>query len=122
MMQNKAVLVRNTDQIFLYDGPIDTDFKSDIGDLREMTLGFVQVIYKDNNLYDGYFQLFVSNIYCNDGDDSMFAKYGEPLDMDSSCGSIGWNLTRVGYRFIQIRFTKNNVSSGTARIIARGKK
>ena len=121
-MQNKAVLVRNTDQIHLYDDILGADFKSDVGDMREMTLGFVQVIYKNTDIYDGYFQLYISNIYCNDGDDSMFAKYGEPLLMDGTCGSIGWNLTKIGYRFIQIRFIKNNVFEGTCKIVARGKK
>jgi hypothetical protein len=121
-MQDKAILVRNTDQIFLFNGSLADDFKSDIGDLREMTLGFIQIIYSGSAIYDGYFQLYISNIYCNDSNDSMFAKYGEPITMDTTCGSIGWNLSKIGYRFIQIRFTKNNVFEGSCRIIARGKK
>ena len=121
-MQNKAVLIRNTDQIILYDGTIGSDFKGDVGDFREMTLGFIQIIYNGSAIYDGSFQVYISNIYCNDGDDSMFAKYGQAVTMDSQCGSIGWNMSKIGFRFIQIRYTKNNVFEGTCRIIARGKK
>ena len=121
-MQLKATLVRNTDQSYLYDGDLTSDFKSDVADFREMTMGFVQVIYKDTDIYDGEFQLYVSNIYCNDGDDSMFAKYGEAILMDTTCGSVGWNLTKIGYRFGQVRFLKNNVFEGSCKIIARGKK
>jgi hypothetical protein len=121
-MQNKAILVRNTDQVFLYNGPMDVDFKSDIGDMREMNLGFIQVIYNGNDIYTGKFQLYISNIYCNDGDDSMFAKYGPEISMDALCGSIGWNLSKIGYRFVQVRYAANGISSGTTRIIARGKK
>jgi hypothetical protein len=121
-MQNKAVLVRNTDQVILFDGSLDTNFHSDVGDLREMTLGFIQIIYNGTAIYDGSFQIYISNIYCNDGDDSMFAKYGQPVTMDSQCGSIGWNMSKIGFRFIQIRYTKNNVFEGSCRISARGKR
>lgn len=121
-MQDKAVLVRNTDQIVLYDGPINIDFHSNVGDMREMTLGFIQIIYKDTAIYDGSFGLYISNIYCNDGDDSMFASYGQSMAMDSGCGSIGWNMSKIGFRFIQIRYVKNNVIAGSCKIIARGKR
>ena len=121
-MQNKAILVRNIDQIYLYNDTMAIDFKSDIGDYREMNLGFIQIIYSGTAIYDGYFQLYVSNIYCNDLDDTMFAKYGEPLTMDLTCGSIGWNLSKIGYRYVQVRFIKNNIFEGNCKIIARGKK
>ena len=75
-MQNKAVLARNTDRAVAYEGPAGLDFHSDVIDFKEMNTGFIQVISKDLDAYDGSFQLFVSVEYCQQGDTTMFAPYG----------------------------------------------
>lgn len=115
------VPVRNINKSLLYDGPMDVAFRSSVGDLKEMALGYIQAIYTGNDATDGTFELFVAASFC--GNDDHFARYpGGLLSMDASCGSIGWNIICAGYRFFQIRYTPNSVTTGDCEIIAIAKK
>lgn len=120
-MQQDSVATRNVDQAILYEGSLGSDFRSKVGDLKEMTMGFVQAFYSGHDALDGEFELFVSGFFC--GDDDVMSRYPcSNFSIDAGCASLGWNLISAGYRFIQIRYTANNVTAGTVVIKAIGKR
>jgi len=120
-MLQARIPTRNTDQAILYSGSLASDFRSSVGDLKEMTHGFVQAFYSGYDNFDGTFELFVSGFFC--GNDDVMSRYpcsAAPIDV--GCSSLGWNLIAAGYRFIQIRYTANSVTTGTVTIKAIGKR
>ena len=121
-MSIKRVSVRNLEKAILYNGSLGADFRSDVGDLKEMALGYVQAVYTGHDAFDGVFELFVANTFCGESTDH-FARYpNSQLQIDAGCGSVGWNLVCAGYRFFQIRYTANSVTTGDVEIVAVGKK
>jgi hypothetical protein len=121
MPSAERVSVRNINKSELYNGSLSADFRSKVGDLKEMSLGYIQAVYSGHDATDGAFELFVAATFC--GTDDHFARYpNSALTMDAGCASIGWNLLCAGYRFFQIRYTKNSVTAGTVEIFAIAKK
>jgi len=113
------IKIRNIYTAELYNGPLDEDFYSEVGDFREMAIGFIQVIYTGINNPLGEFKLLVSL----EKDPATFAVLpSSEQNMGGVCNSIAWNLVAMGYRFIKIQYTANGGSTGSARIIAIGKK
>lgn len=105
----------------LFNGSMATDFRSDVADIKDQTMGFIQAFYDGHNALDGAFELFVGSEFC--GDDNKLARLPKSeMTIDTGCQSVGWNLIGPGYRFIQVRYTANSVTAGTARIIAVCKK
>lgn len=120
-MHQDRIATRNTDQAILYEGSMGSNFRSKVGDLKEMTHGFIQAFYSGHDALDGVFELFVSGYFC--GDDDLMARYPcSEFMIDAGCNSLGWNLVGAGYRYVQIRYTANSVTTGTVKIKAIGKR
>jgi hypothetical protein len=111
--------VRNTHKTPIFEGSMGADFISTVGDFREMSIGFIQAIYDGVDAFDGSFEIFVGI----ENDESTFARLpNSALVMDADCNSICWNLCCIGYRFFYVKYTANSVTTGTVKLLARGKK
>ena len=98
---DKRITARNINTSILYDGSMDTDFISDPIDFKEMALGFVQAIYKDNTTHQGSFRLLASGRI----ELETFAVLpGTEMAMDDTCPAVGWNLCCLGYRFLRVQY------------------
>lgn len=113
------IKIRNVYTAKLYDGPLTDDFYSEIGDFREMAIGFIQAIYSDIDSNLGEFKLLVS---LEKGPETFAVLSSSEQTMGGTCNSVAWNLVAMGYRFIKIQYTANGGSTGNVRIIAIGKK
>ena len=118
-MSDKRIYARNTNTSVVYNGPMNSDFISDPIDFRNMSLGFIQVIYGSPLNFLGSFRLLVSSrleletfVYLDASDKIM----------DITCPGIGWNLCCIGYRFVRVQYFANGQGSDEMEIIACGKK
>lgn len=114
-----VVSIRNMHKSVIYDGPMGGNFSSEIGDFKEMAIGFIQAIYEGNDNTDGVFRLLVS---IDDREDTFALLPGSEQGTDGTCPSVGWNLCCIGYRFVKVEFIANGNTQGNCYIIAVGKK
>lgn len=114
----KVVSVRNMHRSTLYKGNMNGNFVSEIGDYKEMGIGFIQAIFNGNDTTNGTFRLLVS---IDHRDDTFALLPGSEQGTDGSCPSVGWNLSSIGWRFVKVEFIANGNTTGNCEIIAVGK-
>lgn len=113
--------VRNVNKVTLYKGPMNVDFRTDVGDIQDNRLLFVQAMFTGNNDSSGVCELYVGARFCGTDDYLVPFPCGQK-QMSDSCPALGWHISDSAFRFFQIRFTANTVMTGEAEIIAIAKK
>lgn len=102
---------------------LNASFNSKIADFKDMPMGSVQIIWRGvTGVFNGEIKLFASIL---PEDDSLFDGGeidGAVLPISSANGNQLWVRERLGFRFLQARFTPNSISDGFIDIVALGKK
>ena len=97
-----------------------SDFTSEIIDFNEMNVAFIQTVESsapDN--FDGSFSLKVS-LLCDVG---SFTPYPDSERiLNANCNNFAWSFCCVPFRYAQICYTANSVTTGTITIYARAKR
>lgn len=97
--------------------------KSHIADFRDMPMGSVQVVWTGaaGTSIDGSVQFYGSNLPEEWTFDDNPLECAEIL-VAATQGAKLWIRERIGFRYLQARYTPGNIVAGSLSIIALGKK
>jgi hypothetical protein len=105
------------------DKSLGSNFYSSIADFKDMPMGSIQVVWSDVvGTFDGQIVLYCSNLHESDSLFDGGEIDGAIIPINSENGNCMWLRDRLAFRYLQARFTKNGIVSGTVDIIAYGKK